>query len=54
MSHPEFPEPMGVFRDIQRPSYAEIVHAQIAQAIEKNGPGDLQTLVNGEDTWTVD
>ena len=54
MSHPDFPEPMGVFRDIDRPTYSTIVQSQIEESINKSGPGDLQALVTGEDTWTVD
>ncbi|MFK7817918.1 MAG: 2-oxoacid:ferredoxin oxidoreductase subunit beta [Planctomycetaceae bacterium] len=53
MRYPEFPEPLGVLRDVQRPVYDEDVEAQMAQAKEAKGEGDLQTLFNSGDTWTV-
>lgn len=53
MRHPEFPEPMGVFRDVERPVYDQGVNAQIQQAIEQKGEGDLDALFNSGDTWTV-
>jgi hypothetical protein len=29
------------------------VREQISEVIEKRGPGDLQSLLNGGDTWNV-
>jgi 2-oxoglutarate ferredoxin oxidoreductase subunit beta len=54
MRHPEFPEPIGVFRSVDRPTYEEGVNQQIAAAIEKRGPGDLTALFQTGDTWTVE
>ncbi len=45
--------PIGVFRDINRPSYDRLVREQISDVIERKGPGDLQSLLNGSDTWNV-
>ena len=45
--------PIGVFRDINRPSYDRLVREQLAEVQEKHGVGDLQSLLNGGDTWTV-
>ncbi len=53
MQYPEFPDPLGVFRDVERPVYDEGVEAQMEQAKEAKGPGDLQALFNSGDTWTV-
>src|SRR5262249_21232248 len=53
MRYPEFPEPVGIFRDIPRRRYGELVRNQIDEAITKRGAGDLQALVTGSDTWTV-
>ncbi|HEV3006653.1 MAG TPA: 2-oxoacid:ferredoxin oxidoreductase subunit beta [Pirellulales bacterium] len=53
MRYPEFPEPIGVFRDVARPSYDELVNAQIVEAKKTKGEGDLQKLYNAGDTWTV-
>ncbi len=54
MRHPEFPEPIGVFRAVDRPRYDERMNAQIEEAIAKRGPGDLDTLFNSGETWTVE
>ncbi len=50
---PTEPTCIGVFREVQRDAYGEAVHAQIAQATERLGAGDLETLLHGGDTWTV-
>ena len=54
MRHPEFPEPMGVFRDVQRPVYDESLEKQIQDAIQSKGEGSLDELFNSGDTWTVE
>jgi len=54
MRYPEFPEPIGVFRDVDRPVYDEELNRQIDQAIEKYGRGDLEKLFAAGDTWTVE
>ena len=33
MSHPEFPEPIGVFRDVQHPVYDEELNKQIPNSV---------------------
>jgi 2-oxoglutarate ferredoxin oxidoreductase subunit beta len=47
------PTPFGIFRESQRPEYASAVSAQVAQASERNGPGDLSALLRSNGTWTV-
>jgi 2-oxoglutarate ferredoxin oxidoreductase subunit beta len=42
--------PLGVFRDVQRDSYDELVQAQLENA---KGEGDLQALVSSGDTWSI-
>jgi 2-oxoglutarate ferredoxin oxidoreductase subunit beta len=54
MRHPEFPEPIGVFRDVDRPKYDELINSQIAEARSSKGEGDLQKLYFSGDTWTVE
>jgi len=50
---PDFPTPIGVFRQVERPVYHEL-EAQQAQEVEKRlGAGDLAKLLAGKDTWTV-
>jgi 2-oxoglutarate ferredoxin oxidoreductase subunit beta len=46
--------PVGVFRDVARPSYSSLVHAQLNEVIKTQGKGDLEKLLNSGDTWTVD
>jgi 2-oxoglutarate ferredoxin oxidoreductase subunit beta len=53
MSHPEFPEPIGVFRDVDRPCYDHELDAQVKLAKEKKGEGDLHQLFHSGETWTV-
>jgi 2-oxoglutarate ferredoxin oxidoreductase subunit beta len=45
--------PIGVFRDIKRAPYDQLVNEQIAKARADKGAGDLQALLTGSDTWTV-
>ncbi|WP_424644431.1 2-oxoacid:ferredoxin oxidoreductase subunit beta [Embleya sp. AB8] len=45
--------PIGVFRDIERPVYDRLMSAQMAEAATKQGPGDLTSLIRGNDTWTI-
>ncbi|MEK6247537.1 MAG: 2-oxoacid:ferredoxin oxidoreductase subunit beta, partial [Planctomycetales bacterium] len=53
MRHPEFPEPIGVFRAVERPRYDDELDKQIEAAREKNGVGDLDGLFNAGETWEV-
>ena len=53
MRHPEFPEPIGVFRSVPAPVYDVELNRQIDQAKEKRGPGDLNALFQSGETWTV-
>src|SRR5687768_4057847 len=45
MRYPEFPEPMGVFREVQQERYVNIVRRQIDDAKQKRGDGDIQSLI---------
>jgi 2-oxoglutarate ferredoxin oxidoreductase subunit beta len=50
------PTPIGIFRNVDEPSYDEQARAQIDSARTREGAGDalaLQALLNGSDTWTV-
>src|SRR5580765_565103 len=53
MRYPDFPEPLGVFRDVEQERYGNIVRRQNEVAVAKSGPGDLQKLITGDETWTV-
>jgi 2-oxoglutarate/2-oxoacid ferredoxin oxidoreductase subunit beta len=45
--------PMGVFRQVDRPVYDELVGEQILLAKEQRGEGDLEALLHAGDTWTI-
>jgi len=49
--------PMGIFRNVNRPTYDDLVREQIDGAVAKAGGGatdtDLAGLLHGKDTWTV-
>ena len=49
--------PMGIFRNVSRPTYEDLVHAQIDDVVSAAGGGasdaDLEKLLQGSDTWTV-
>jgi 2-oxoglutarate ferredoxin oxidoreductase subunit beta len=53
MRQPQFPEPIGVFRAIEKPTYTDGAMEQIEQAIQTRGKGDLHKLYHASDTWVV-
>lgn len=53
---PEFPVPVGVFRQIDRPCYDEQLNLQISDAQAANSAGSLDDMIRGFDrvnTWTI-
>jgi 2-oxoglutarate ferredoxin oxidoreductase subunit beta len=50
--------PVGVFRDVLRPTYDDVVRDQVERAVSSaGGPAtddDVASLLAGSDTWTVD
>jgi len=54
MEQPNFPQPVGVFRAVERPSYEQLLVDQIETAISKSGPGSLEKLIYSGDMWTVE
>jgi 2-oxoglutarate ferredoxin oxidoreductase subunit beta len=53
MHWPAFPEPLGVFRAVERPTFEALMEDQVRQETERLGEGDLQALLLEGDTWTV-
>jgi 2-oxoglutarate ferredoxin oxidoreductase subunit beta len=54
LSHgPYGPTPLGIFRNVHRPTYESQMNAQIEAAREKLGEGDLSRLISSQGTWTV-
>jgi len=54
MEYPDYPVPIGVFRDVTKATYEDMLSDQIRMATEKKGPGDLEKLINAGDTWIID
>jgi 2-oxoglutarate ferredoxin oxidoreductase subunit beta len=54
MEQPDFPQPVGIFRAVERPSYDQMLVDQIDSAIAKSGPGNLEKLIYSGDMWTVE
>lgn len=54
MMVPEFPEPLGVFRCVERATYDSALNAQVESVIEKKGPGKLDDMFTSGETWTVE
>jgi 2-oxoglutarate ferredoxin oxidoreductase subunit beta len=51
---PHGPTPLGVFRDVDRPTYESLMSAQLVEAQARKGPGDLAAMIRSSGTWTVD
>jgi 2-oxoglutarate ferredoxin oxidoreductase subunit beta len=51
---PEFPVPVGVLRDVTRPTHDELLTGQIDSAIAASGQGDLDRVLKSGETWKVD
>ena len=54
MHYPDLPTPLGVFRDVEKPVYEEMMFDQIKDTTEKLGAGELQQLFEAGDTWKVE
>lgn len=48
-----FPRAFGVFYKTDRPNYEVMLQQQIDRAIEKQGPGNLDALIAGNETWVI-
>jgi 2-oxoglutarate ferredoxin oxidoreductase subunit beta len=47
------PTPIGVFRDVERPVYDDLMADQLDRAAAKQGAGDLAKLLHSGDTWQI-
>jgi 2-oxoglutarate ferredoxin oxidoreductase subunit beta len=47
------PRPFGVFYETDRPCYEEQLNAQIDHVLQTKGPGNLDKLLRGNETWTI-
>jgi 2-oxoglutarate ferredoxin oxidoreductase subunit beta len=51
---PLFPEPLGVFRAVEAPTYGELNEELTLQARERSGAGRLEELLVGPTSWTIE
>ncbi len=51
--HPDFPTPVGVFRQLFQPTYDEALNQQVKEVTEKLGKGDLEKMLFSGNTWEV-
>jgi 2-oxoglutarate ferredoxin oxidoreductase subunit beta len=47
-----FPRPFGVFFTADRPCYEDMMSLQLEESLVK-GPGDLDKLIRGRETWEI-
>lgn len=48
------PRPFGVFYETDRPCYEEMMALQIEEVIKSKGNGNLDKLLSGKETWTIE
>jgi 2-oxoglutarate ferredoxin oxidoreductase subunit beta len=54
MVYPRFPECVGVYRCVERPTYEDLLNKQIEDVVKAKGRGKLEDLFVSEDTWVVE
>jgi 2-oxoglutarate ferredoxin oxidoreductase subunit beta len=54
MEFPKYPQPVGIFRDVQRETYEDLLAGQIEAAVARQGRGSLEKLIHSGDMWVVD
>ena len=47
------PRPFGVFFQTDRACYEDVMTMQMEEALAKSGPGNLDKLLKGRETWTI-
>ena len=47
------PRPFGVMYATHRPCYEDLMRDQILSSVELKGPGDLDSLLQGRNTWEI-
>lgn len=51
--YPGMPTPVGIFRQILKPTYDEGIERQISEVTNKKGEGDLEQVLFSSNTWIV-
>lgn len=54
MVYPRFPECIGVYRAVERPTYDEVLNQQVADVIKAKGRGKLEALFESDEIWEVE
>ena len=49
----DFPRPFGVFYSKDKPTYEDALVQQIDEAVNDKGKGNLDDLIQGPNTWTI-
>jgi 2-oxoglutarate ferredoxin oxidoreductase subunit beta len=49
----DFPTPIGIIYAVEEPIYEDLLRDQINNAIEKQGKGDIEVLLNSGNIWEV-
>ncbi|HUF08867.1 MAG TPA: hypothetical protein VMO47_06070, partial [Rhodothermales bacterium] len=52
-SQPDLPRPFGVFYREDRPTYEDMMTAQIDEVISRKGKGDLKALLYSGENWEI-
>ena len=47
------PRPFGVFYQADRPCYEEMLSLQVEEVIGSKGKGNLDKLLRGNETWSI-
>ena len=50
----DLPTPMGIFRQIERPVYEEVVNQQVKDVKKSKGNGQINALLRGNSHWDVE
>lgn len=48
-----FPRPFGVFYETERPTYETVMTEQMEETTRRKGPGNLNKLLAGNETWSI-
>ncbi|MBC7933328.1 MAG: 2-oxoacid:ferredoxin oxidoreductase subunit beta, partial [Rubrivivax sp.] len=51
MEFPDFPQPVGIFRSVERETYEDLMAHQIEDAVARQGRGQLEKLIHSGDMW---
>ena len=50
---PEYPVPMGIIRRVRKPTFEELLYAQVEEVKRRKKPGDLKDLIYSGSIWEV-